>query len=122
MSVIVFFIMSRVVRPITTLSGKLHSVVAGDISVVLATNERDEVGDLSRNITKVVDNFISLEKDLSKLTDEINRNGDILYKHAGLHVKCLFFNPILNKIRNRRKLVKISNKIRYYYSSIPPAI
>jgi methyl-accepting chemotaxis protein len=80
MLLLVVAMTERVVKPIKTLSGKLNAVAAGDLTVSLASNDRDEVGELSRSITKVVDTFHALTDDILRLTHEINDSGDIDYR------------------------------------------
>jgi methyl-accepting chemotaxis protein len=80
MLALIYVISSRIVSPIRGLSGKLSTVAAGDLTVSLAANERDEVGDLSRDMARVVDVFNSLAKDVSLFNHEININGDIEYR------------------------------------------
>ncbi|MCL2703265.1 MAG: methyl-accepting chemotaxis protein [Defluviitaleaceae bacterium] len=80
MLALVYAVMSRVTKPITELSDKIRAVAAGDLNVSLASNAKDEVGGLSRDIMRVVDNFKSIESDLSRFATEINENGDIDYR------------------------------------------
>jgi methyl-accepting chemotaxis protein len=92
MLAVVFIITGRIVDPIKSLSQKLSRVAAGDMSFSLATNSRDEVGDLSRDITQVVDIFNRISGEISVLSTEFNEKGDIDYridssKYSGDHKK-----------------------------------
>jgi len=80
MLALVVAIARRIVGPIKELSGKLGAVAAGDLTVTLAMNDQSEVGELSRNVTTVVDTFHALTDDILQLTYEISNNGDIDYR------------------------------------------
>ncbi|MCL2665634.1 MAG: methyl-accepting chemotaxis protein, partial [Defluviitaleaceae bacterium] len=80
MFVIVYFVSSRIAKPIKELSEKLSVVAAGDLSVSLASNSADEVGDLSRDMSMVVGVFNCMAADISKFNKEVAVNGDIEYR------------------------------------------
>jgi methyl-accepting chemotaxis protein len=80
MLALIYVISLRIVKPIRVLSGKLSAVAAGDFSVTLATNEKDEIGGLSRDMMKVVDVFTGLASDVTQFNHEVSVVGDIDYK------------------------------------------
>ena len=80
MLILVFALMGRITKPIKALSEKLSVVASGNLNVSLATNERDEIGDLSRDAMRVIEVFTELTSDIETLTHEINEIGDIEYR------------------------------------------
>ena len=79
MLALTLILMERVVRPIKALSDKLRTVAAGNLNVMLATKEHDEIGELSRNMGQVVNNFHTLTDDIGKMSHALNVLGEIEY-------------------------------------------
>ena len=77
MLALVIIVMGRVVKPIQVLLSKLQMVAAGNLNVSLATNARDEIGELSRSVGQVVDNFLTLTHDVGEMSHAINVLGEI---------------------------------------------
>ena len=88
MCAIVLYVLRRAIKPMEELNGKLVAVAEGDLGVVIATNARDEIGQISRNTAKVLDIFHTLTDDLTEMVDALNLKGEIEYamdeaKYAG---------------------------------------
>ena len=80
MFALIYVLSGRIVKPIRLLSDKLSAVAAGDLSVSLAVDTRDEIGDLSCDMMKVVDVFTELTADVMQFNHEIGINGDIEHR------------------------------------------
>lgn len=80
MTAVVFVIVGRLVMPIKKLSEGLGHIAKGDLSVSVVTDEEDEVGQLSRDIAVVVEQFIALTCDISALSWELISNGNTDYQ------------------------------------------
>ncbi|MCL2707602.1 MAG: methyl-accepting chemotaxis protein [Defluviitaleaceae bacterium] len=88
MSAILLYVLRLAIRPMEELNGKLLTVAEGDLSVNLATNARDEIGQLSRSTAKVLSIFQTLTEDFAEMAEAVNIKGEINYeidesKYAG---------------------------------------
>jgi methyl-accepting chemotaxis protein len=73
--IVMLFMTRRITTPIKDLSEKLSLIAVGNFGVNIATNERDEIGELSRDIMKVVEIFKNLISNLHHITEVHEKNG-----------------------------------------------
>jgi len=77
--ILTYLIANMISKPLTVLTGKLRMVAEGDTSISLAINARDEIGDLSRSLCQVINNFRSLTNDVGEMSRAVNDLGQIDY-------------------------------------------
>ncbi|GHU76575.1 hypothetical protein FACS1894188_09320 [Clostridia bacterium] len=77
LSAIMFFLVSRITAPIISLSNSLKLIADGDLDVNVATNQRDEIGVLSRDLSKVIDKIHSFTSDINLISRKFVAEGDI---------------------------------------------
>ena len=79
-TIVVFFLISRLTKPITNVANALNEVSKGNLNVNIPKATNDEVGKLVVGVTSVVKNISSVVDDLAKFERIYNVDGDIEYR------------------------------------------
>ena len=76
----IFIMTGRMLSPINKLSSDLKKIAQGDLSISVGANAQDEIGQLSRDIAVVIDEFTHITSSIDAMSRELLVNGDIDYK------------------------------------------
>jgi len=79
---IMFVLISRNLKPLTTLAGNVKSVADGNINVNidLTNAPKDEIGAMTKDVYALVDVVKSIVTDMEDFSKEVNDKGDIEYR------------------------------------------
>jgi methyl-accepting chemotaxis protein len=79
---IMFFLISRNLKPLAVLAGNVKAVAQGNINVNIDVENapKDEIGAMAKDVYALVDVVKSIVNDTQLFAKEINDNGDIEYR------------------------------------------
>ncbi|MGD0283358.1 MAG: type IV pili methyl-accepting chemotaxis transducer N-terminal domain-containing protein, partial [Dissulfurispiraceae bacterium] len=77
-----FISQKKISKPLSDLNGKVEQIACGDLGVKMDYESSDEIGMLSRNMTKMIESFSSIIKGILTGSDELVRTVEVLKARA----------------------------------------
>jgi len=74
------FIIKSIITPLRAMVTASENIASGNLNIKLDTSAKDETGELARKLAAVISTVQGMVDDISKLSHEVNVNGDIEYR------------------------------------------
>ena len=88
-TILILFLISRILKPLEILKQNAMQVADGDIAVNLMSNRKDEIGQISVAFAKILDTLVALRNNFRNAESAIKR-GNILYRFEKNQMKGVY--------------------------------